>query len=204
MLGRLLVDAGLLEDAERVLVQAVWTDPSRAFALRELARVRAFRREWDAVERDLAAIAALDAEQHLIAAVRLSIWAGRPLADFSIGASSSPHVSSLVLIGRGALRSRALGADDLATIRRVRDAFAAHPPAHRLFRQIEIEFHAFAGDREAAVALILEGAEGGLEDLAWMERCPLLERFSRDPRLEPAVAAIRERAGAVRRAWDEW
>jgi serine/threonine-protein kinase len=204
LLGRMLLDAGLVEEAQRILEQALWIDPDRTFAFRELVRLYALEGEWGSVERGLARLAALDREQHLIMAVRLSLWAGRPLADPATGATSAKHVAALAEIGWSAIRSRALREKDVATIRRVRESFVGQLLPQRFFRQLEAEFHAFVGNRDGAMELVHEAAEAGLEDRVWIDRCPLIAPYAREPALERDVEAIRARAEEVRRAWDEW
>lgn len=76
------------------------------------------------------------------------------------------------------------------------------PRARRraFLEQIDAEVCALLGDLDGTVAAVARSAAAGLCDVAWLERCPLLEEARADPRFRAAAAEVRGAADAVHAA----
>ncbi len=203
LLGRILSDAGLIDEAIGYLDHAIWLDPSCTFALLERARVHGMRGEWDGATRSLAALRLHSPQRHVIMTRRLSLWARRRLGDLD-ATGTAPHLGGLLASAKKILETGRFEAEDEEAARAIIAAASPGSRPRRWYRQMEAEVRAFAGDREGTIAAVIASVADGLEDVAWLDHCPLLADVRHDPALAPAVAEARARAELVKAAWDEW
>jgi hypothetical protein len=131
------------------------------------------------------------------------MWARRKLVDCSV-VETAPHMVALVEGAWAFLETGKVEASQAAYIRAYADSFPPNTRPRRLYRQIEAETCVLADDREGAIRATREAVDDGLDDLAWIESCPLLLDLRREPALAESIALVRQRADEVRRAWDEW
>ena len=191
--GLLLADAGHLDAAISHLARA--------------ARLRDPRARWDeARARSLAGDAAaaealLDADfgertsEYFVTAARIALWRRDAARIGALAEALRTHPIP---------RREAL----LAYLRSSRDTIAAvHarleeqaressdlPRRRSLWFAMAAEAAAFAGDRERTLASLASAGASRLSDVAWLERCPLLDVVRDHPVFPPLVAAARARA----------
>ncbi len=207
-LGRLLLEADMLDGAVQRLEWAIALEPEQHLARRDLARAHALAGRFAETER----IAAEEPPGQEIGIwldrARYAVWSRNaqgarehllrlPASLLAGEAATGPvHLArallEMVAGGDAPFRDPALQ-DFILRTRGTsrRDAFIA---------QIEAEIFAFLGRDEDAIRAVESAAESGLGDLAWVERCPLLAPLKGHPRFEAARAEIAARAAAVRDA----
>jgi serine/threonine-protein kinase len=207
-LGRLLLEADLLDAAVQRLEWAVALEPEQHLARRELARAHALAGRFSETER----IAAEEPPGQEIGIwldrARYAVWsrdaAGArahlsrlPSSLLANEAETGPvHLSRALLqmVAEGAAPFRDPALQDFVLRTRGtsrRDAFIA---------QIEAEIFAFLGQDGDALRALESAAASGLGDLAWVERCPLLAPLRGSARFEAARSTVAARAAAVRDA----
>ncbi len=203
LLGRILSEAGLLEEAVRHLDHALWLDPTLALALSERARIYAAHGDWDAVRDTVDRVRVISPPRHAGFSLRYSLWAGRKLTDISLD-QTVPMMTKMVQFGLRLLENKSASENELGAFREYADAFPSGTRPRRFFRQMDAEMRAFSGDLEGAVRTVEDAVGEGLDDLMWIERCPLFDPVRQDGRFAHATDLVRVRAAEVRRAWDEW
>jgi hypothetical protein len=96
-----------------------------------------------------------------------------------------------------------LGEEDRARFVEQARGFPESSRPRRFYEQLMCELLMFAGEREGALAALEASVASELEDIAWMDHCPMLAPLRGDPRFAAAHARVRVRADAIRRAWEE-
>jgi serine/threonine-protein kinase len=200
--GRLLHEADRHDEAIRFLDRAVWLDPALSFARGDRARIHAYRGDWDQVERELEVLAELSPVHFATAISRFWMWRGRPFGPPARGAVSL-RVRDVMALSRKAITGGLLDDDDLAMITRWLESVPPGTRGTRLFNQIGAELYLKAGARDLAVGALARAVEGGLEDLGWVRRCPVLDPLRGSPELDEAERVVAARADATLRAWAE-
>ncbi|MCA9605035.1 MAG: tetratricopeptide repeat protein, partial [Myxococcales bacterium] len=190
---RLLTELGRHDEAGRYARRALWLDPTAAFVRFDLLRHDAVRGDWDAVEAGLAEMQEHHPEHAALSGSRLSLWAGRRLAGFEDGASAPRELLEPDPTGRDPVRLRELD--------EVLEGIDPVSIAARMFQQIRAEILAALKRDDDAMGAVEASVRAGLEDLPWMDACPLLARL----RERAAFAALRATvASRVERALAEW
>ncbi|WP_394837900.1 protein kinase [Pendulispora rubella] len=69
-----------------------------------------------------------------------------------------------------------------------------------MFRQIKAEVLSFRGDEDGAIAALADADRAGFFDIAWCNRCPLLDSLRKRPEFQEIVFRVGERAAKVRAA----
>ena len=209
LLGRILLEADVVESGKKRLEWALAIEPNLTVARHDLARACALLGQWDEVERVAASAPAGEAGGAWLDRARFSVWrrnsdVAAVYLDELSHVYSSKEVPSHVPIhmARVLLNLAANGTsplDDPAFAAFIaprrgksrRDAFGA---------QIAAEVLAFLGRNEEALAAVSRATEAGLIDLAWLDRCPLLAPLSGQEAFERARSVVGAVAGAVREA----
>jgi serine/threonine-protein kinase len=202
LVGRVLADADRLDEALRSADRALWLDPAALFARREKVRMHALLGDWPAAERELETLRPLSLEHYVAAGPRVGLWAGRrlgPRLPLDPTHVMAPLVGAVDhVLDDGTLRPIDVEAFD------VRIAEAKHVRARRFFFQVKAELHSAVGQHDRALEATIAAIDEGLEDLAWVERCPLVAPFRSAASLVAPIDRVRRRADAIRRAWDDW
>jgi serine/threonine-protein kinase len=202
-LGRLLAEVGAFDEGIRRLEAAVALDPDVPLARPELVRALALQGRWD--ESDALAASLKDpsgAFGFWTMRARLALWRGRPeVAEAHLRAlgddvpmMSLPRIV-LEVITKHKVPEHALGLDVVS-----QDADGGLR-RRAFFFQIHAELSAHLGDQEIAFDAARRAVDVGLIDLAWLERCPLLERVRQDPRYPAIHAQMRRRADEILEAY---
>lgn len=198
--GRLLSEAGAVKQGLERLRAAVAIDPTLERARVDIIRLNALLGEWEEVS------AAEDVRTSptgifWMLAARLALWNpdarwAEDLEKRILPLSDVPQRDIALKLLR--VRAGASSADELAPTllaraqhrrRAVRGAI--------LWRQILAEVLLFAGEADEALQVIEKAVDLGLLDLAWLDRCPLLERLRSSARFQAARARVAVRAREV-------
>jgi serine/threonine-protein kinase len=198
--GRILLEVGCVSEAIAHLERARWLDPNGGM-FQDLVRGYALLGDYDRAD---TVSATFELERHpivLYTAARIQLWRRAPRALPEMDPSANPmlrksYVDCLEVVRSGVLSDEALAFLD--------GRIAASTPNSRPTRfrlQVRAEFLAFVHRTEEAEATIARAVDGGLLDLAWMDRCPLLAEL----RVRPSFAGLRDivekRTEPVLRAW---
>jgi serine/threonine-protein kinase len=202
-LGRLLAEAGAFAEAIPRLEAALALDPDAPLARPELMRAHALAGSWEASDRVADGLRDSEgATGFWTLRARIALWRRQPdLAERhlrQIPAANAPPTSVAGLLL------------EVATTRRAPEGWPAHAALssedagvrRRSFRlQIAAEVAAFLGDDETARGALQVAADGGLIDLAWLERCPLFEGLRADPRYASIHGRVKRRADRILEAY---
>jgi len=190
-LGRICVEVGLIEEGIRHLEAALAIEPGMS-ARWELPRALALLGKFDQAREETGSWNRSTEEAlAFFARIRLATWErdheriAAMTAELDHATGEHAQIRPLIeLIRRGG---------PLPPLPRIGPLAAEGGWRHRAFyHQICAELIAFTGDRAGALAEV-EAADGvGLIDLAWIDRCPLLDDMHDDPRWK----AVRERVAA--------
>lgn len=207
MAGALLLELGRLPEALRHLRAASTLDPTSDVPLWELARLHAFAGRWDEVDSVLGRESLNTDSKPLTYATqcRLAMWRrDRTLlpppkvVDVSPLPSWGPALGGLQM--HAALSAGRLDGPLGEAFRRPIPKLA--PRYLAILRQLRCEILVTMGDEDAALVELEGAVAAGLCDVAWFERCPLLDGLRLRDASKPFLAAVRARAEAVARAFD--
>jgi TolB-like protein/Tfp pilus assembly protein PilF len=201
--GRILSEAGRLQEARALLTRAIWLDGTLNHAITDLVRVHGLLGERDRVLVELDRLTKLVPLQGITAALRvLAWWPGTPLPE----APPTMEVGELGARVHAISRAAHHGNFDEDGRRFLQGMVARLPPRSRPRRfvaQVATELHARAGRIDEALALLEDAVSNGVEDFAWLEHCPTLDVLRGTPRFDAAVLEVRARRDAILAAWDE-
>jgi eukaryotic-like serine/threonine-protein kinase len=199
-LGRLLAEAGALSVGMRFLETALALDPQVPLVGMSLARSYSLLGEWERAEACLQGTEG--SVPQLAPRVRILIWR-RDRAGLQALLEKSEAQGDAGRVGVKMLRHIVSGElpQELAIFPQGRGDRDARRLA--FLRQMEAEAAAFLGDDERALSKLQESVEGGLFDLAWMDRCPLFDALRADPRFAVCRVPVAQRAEEILRAYQE-
>jgi len=198
LLGRILIEADMVELAIKNLRWAIAIEPAQELARRDLCRAHALLGQWQELDAAQAEEGVSD-DGAWIDRARTALWR----RDVQ---SARDHLTRLV---------PRLGTDERGPMALARVVFdlivngnspqgtpqylslAQHARSSRrrssFVAQIDAEIAAFEGREADALEAIVRATGSGLTDLAWLERCPLFSSL----REAPVMMAARRDAGAV-------
>jgi TolB-like protein len=200
LVGYLLIEAGRL-DAARPRLQFAYSEDPTTQARWDLARLHAYRGEWEACD------ALLEAPREITARAlnawfyraRYRTWKGAPSELDPPRIPPDAH-GALLRFGRmiellsHAVPSR-LGADDVGYLR---SSVAVPNRRLRTARsQFAAELFAWSGHVDEALDMIRAGVEAGLEDLQWFDHCPAIASARARPEFEPLRQVVAGRSAAI-------
>jgi tetratricopeptide (TPR) repeat protein len=198
-LGRMLLEAGFLDDGMRRLDDAIAISPDLVNTRWEIARAHALEENWVAHD---ALVDELVREAHNpFYRMRFAWWRGdhelvRYIRDAYGGGASAGFEPELIerlyaVVLDGAWpehREAILGRARATTPSRRRSAFIA---------QLAADAAGHAGDLPACVEMIELAVDCGLYDLHWFDRCPTLRAARGDARAHEARARVQQRADRI-------
>jgi serine/threonine-protein kinase len=199
LLGRLLIDMDLVDEARPYLQAASDLAPQLPWPVIELARLAAFERDYDRTEAILEGahvrLPSIDARAFYWA--RFAQWRGDPAHAREVAASFATDHPMTRLMFEVAVTG-VLTEEQRAAFRRE----ATGGARYAIFMiQLAAEAAMRAGRQDVAFEEIERAVEAGLRDLAWVRRCPLLDPLRGHPRLAAAEARVAERVAPAIAAW---
>jgi serine/threonine-protein kinase len=201
MLGRILGETGELADAIAHLERALDLDPATLDPIPDLARLSAFRGDWDRSD------ALLDGREGiptmLGARVRLLHWRRLPMNPAWIPPPGSTGPGAISMREVSIELNRPEGKISSATMARFHEGLAkTRGRLTILVLQILAELHIRDNppDEEKSLESIEAATRAGLIDLMWLDHCPLLSPLRRHPRWAPVREVVAARAAEIRAA----
>ncbi|MEZ4430503.1 MAG: protein kinase [Nannocystaceae bacterium] len=199
---RILTELDRHDEARRHIDITLSIDSSLTYAMVDRIRIDALAGRWDEA---IAGLSTLDGERRefaLMIGVRLSLWQRRDVIE---GPPTGRNwlVDTTYSLAREAIATGQLSDNFEHALANLLEHAPKVSRATRLFRQIEAEFSLVTGDRSRGLAAVEASVQAGLEDLAWIRRCPLLAPLRDAGALDEALATVEGRAAAALRAWDD-
>lgn len=200
MLGRLLVEAGLVTEGRRLLEAALSLDPLTFTPRWDIVQAHALTGRWDEAHA-LLALAVPDAageSMRSLLLARFVLWRNQGMETLGNAPTGDDPGS---LIARSFWQAAVHRTLDEKTQREFDGVVPlARGRAKRLLLQFTTELQLALGDPRAADTFE-EAIANGFDDLGWVEGCPLVRGLHGDPRWSGWHATIAERARHVRLAW---
>ncbi|WP_434042388.1 MULTISPECIES: protein kinase domain-containing protein [Sorangium] len=199
LLGRILLEAGIVEEAVFRLDTALSLDPSELFPRWELARGRALLGDWSGAGAllDLPADDPSSRFHKAVMRARFGLWRARPFPIDDLPLATETIPIQYARIYRDVLATSRLSDEQRAFLRSKADACEPGSRLRPLFLQMYAEVLAYLGEDEALFHVLAGAVEAGLFDALWMQRCAVLERARSDARFAPLRARVEERAAAI-------
>ena len=200
-LGRMLLEAGYIDQAIERLEDAIAINPNVRSARWEIARAYALEARWDDSDRLVAELIATR-RRSPVSRARYAWWR-RDHADADHAARHVPqgpadvHARADVDVHR---RSSSTGQwpERRAHLARCRGLDRRRISAGaRSSAQLVAEAAGFSGDIATALDQIELSISFGLFDLHWLDKCPLLDEVRLAPRFAELRARIKQRADAI-------
>jgi serine/threonine-protein kinase len=198
-LGAMLVEAGRTEAGLKHLRLAAQLDPSPQLALVAIARQHALDGDWAAFEGEARALRESSFPGWPFTAARTAAWRGDSEALRAVVAreaeSTFPMARVAALYARAALGEAAPRA--LVGLLEATTPGPMAPRFRALISQCVCEVLCVRADLEGAEAALREAVAQELVDLAWLERCPVLEPLRDRSAYRESLPVVRTRADQI-------
>ncbi len=207
LLGRILLELGLTDEALRQLQAAAKLDPRLSQPV-EIARALALAGRWDEVETMLDAWENEPEEvsAKAIVCARLALWSDRPGALLrrappldQVSALGQRYVSVVSELLRPGVDYQSR---HRLTLEGYLDEIQDSLRFTVLIHQLIAEVCATCGDGAGAAEHVEAAVAAGLVDLGWLEQCPALNSVHALAWFDRALSVVRERTAAARRFLD--
>jgi serine/threonine-protein kinase len=176
--GRLLSESGAFDEALASFEQATQHEPAVQVSRIEMARIHALRGD---LARCHALLGSLMARPPLLLLrMRVLLWQGEEQQARQLVQAAAATTPLIVRLGQ-ALFDGDIGAP------------GKRPRREVFFRQLHCEYLAATGRAEEALRLIEEAVGHGLNDVGWLDACPVLGGV----RQLPGYAPVHERVGRI-------
>lgn len=203
MLGSMALEVGRTDEAFERLQAAISIDPEAGQARMDLARGHAMLGLWRQADEILDAGGGSSTEEVLLLTrARLSLWAPNrsftmPLQPLSESASGR-MVYSVLQLYRQAHETGSIPPGVEQQYNR------SNPGELRLLRSVQAQYIceilAAVGRLDDALVTLRAAVDSGLNDLFWMERCPLLSGARARPEWPNLYTVVAGRAATIRAA----
>lgn len=204
-LGLLLLEAGQFDKGFFHLELCVELDPLRAVALVALAKTYLLMGRREAGEATVAKIVALERPDRfppsVMATLRDAAWRRDPQATRAILATYPSLTMHPLGVFMTAYARTLLGDMQVADVIRASEARLKGPKSLRFLsmaHQLVAEMAAAQGRLDIALSQLTAAANIALVDVAWLDRCPLLDPLREEPAFLDAARIMRERAAVIR------
>jgi serine/threonine-protein kinase len=199
--GRVLIEAGAVDEGVRRLRRAMAVDPNLRTARIELARV-------EALHGDRAASEALFGEEPDHPGLSHVYWAHRSrVAVWHQDRVRAKRWCALLAdrgnIFPGIITMMRIAAGETLPPETVEILLGAASEPSRLIRRrafrgvLAAEYGGATGQLEIAMTGLLHAADSALFDIGWVDRCPVLRPLDHDPRFQAIRARVAARAEAI-------
>lgn len=200
LFGRLALEAGRVHEALPILERALAMEPGLLNARQDALRAHALLGDFPRALEYLDTAPAEAAPGAAVLRMRLATWSPDIRATIESvqvppdAARESPwQLAGLI---RSILLAGPSSPEQLA-FRQFVESDAHNPRFATLMSQVLAESLAYFGDHEGALSHVERSVAAGLFDLAWVDRCPVLDVIRQHPRFQAARATVEARARAV-------
>ncbi len=201
MAGRILVEVDTdLSVAISLLERAHWSNPRLPSNLLDLSRAYAMRGDWARVD-ELLATAGPSTAALAIAAGRLSIWRGGALPAWPGQTAGFERINWVANAASDILQSGVFAEPLVEEWAQRLAAMPAGSRARRYFAQLGCELALRVGALPVAHRMLDEAVSQGLNDLAWMERMPLMPPLRGTAAFAAHHRVVAARAAPALAAW---
>jgi eukaryotic-like serine/threonine-protein kinase len=199
LLGRILLEAGLVDEAIFRLETALSLDPGELFSRWELARARALFGDWSTAGAllDLPVEDEASRFHKAVMRARFGLWRGSafPIDDLPLTVETIPVQYARIF--RDVLATARLSNDHRSFLRTKAERSEQGGRLRPLFLQLYVEILGFLGEDEPLLGTLTSAVDAGLFDALWMQRCVLLDGVRADARFVALRARVEERAAAI-------
>jgi serine/threonine protein kinase len=203
--GRLLVEAGALDEGIAHLRTARISEPRLAMTALDLARALVLRGDREESEEVLSRVPedAGTANLYWVMRGRLALWtrdterAKRWHSELVARGNVFAGALAMLAIASG----QSLEAPQFIVLQEHAKAPGSATRRRSFFGQVAAEIRAFLGDADACLAAMDVADSNGLFDVTWLDRCPLLDFVHGHERFASVKKHASERARGVRDAF---
>jgi len=206
LLGRILLEAGEIDDARAHLERTLWLDPRQRWARIDLMRLAALEGDFARASQFYDEGPGPEWLVHRVGhKARLWSWPGAPAVEKLEPPPEMAKQFQALLVMFERARAAARGEDPVGAAELVGPfpslAAQGQPRGRRFVRQLMAEALMVAGHRSEALLEIEAAATDGLLDRPWITRARLFDPLRGEPRFEAAAAQVIERGAQVSAAW---
>jgi serine/threonine-protein kinase len=201
-LGMILGEVGLLDEAARWLETALGLDPSAHVTARTLARVCFMRGDWERTLSLMDEARRVEGEFAYRANIgRFLMWRrdqehARQVIE-SFPAEEIGRISAIQRVVWEALVHKKAPFDLPEYQDMLGPTNTGGWRRGAYFHQLGTEIAAYLDDDARALRALADAVSTGLIDLAWIDRCPLLDKYRGTPEMTRARIIVEERASRV-------
>jgi serine/threonine-protein kinase len=203
-LGRMLLEAGFLDDARARLEAAMLREPELYSVRWELARAEALEGRWDEARRQLDLLERSDGQKfgRGFGMLRLASWNGDPNWIRAVADELEQQLVTGVFDPVLCRATLAAVRGDWELARPVclaKGLIEPHASLRRrvFYAQVLCDLASANGDLDLALQALERAVTSGLFDVHWLERSPSLQALRADARSGPFRAVLRERAARI-------
>jgi eukaryotic-like serine/threonine-protein kinase len=198
-LGRLLLEAGFLDDAIGRLDDALAIAPGLSSVRWEIARAHALEQSWQLCDRLVATLR--EEGDRPVARFRFALWRGdrermmeaRERWNLSPNAFEPKLMATMFSVGIDGTWER----DRAQALELVMTSGASSKRSRGLVAQVIAEISGFAGDTETCLAMLARAVQFDMFDRHWFDRCPTLAAARATPEGRRLQQVVTRRAEAI-------
>ena len=203
-LGRMLLEAGFLDDARARLEAAMVREPELYSVRWELARAAGLEGRWHEAKRQLDLLERSEGQRigRPFGMLRLAVWSGEPewtsraASELEANLATGVFDPELCRAYLAAVRGDWAAARDVCLAKGLHERHASRRRS-AFYAQVLCDVASAAGDVEVALQGLDRAVTAGLFDVHWYEKSPTLRALRADPRAHRYHAILRDRASRI-------
>lgn len=200
LLGRILLEVDLVDQALGHLRNAIALDPSLVGIRWDMSRAHALLGEWDEAKRisSTPVESASDRASQLLWVGRMGLWRREATIDIDALPAPEADVGPLHFVRMVAALAlgRAVPDEAIGLLENLAER-SEEGRRRALFFQLNAEVFCFVGNHDRALRAVAGAIGSGLIDVVWMDRCPLLGPLRTSPEWTALRATVAARARRV-------
>jgi len=199
VLGMILLESGPLADAAYALETAISLDPALPAVARMLARVACTQRDWDRAYALLEQARVVDGEfSYWTHVLRFASWHRNEerLESVLAAMEAAGTLAAVPLAVLASYRNRH-AIDNTTPLRGIAFGLGGSWRRTAYFFQLDAEMAAFSGNQARLLESVQLSANNNLQDLMWLDYCPLFDPYRSLPEFVQARSIVAARAQLV-------